>query len=93
MYHILIFSSMLTFLTLNIHIPTIALNKNKLISVGTMSISSIPKRLKTLPTQKKKPLIINELIFSFSISTKARETKELKPALSTIITKIKNIRF
>jgi hypothetical protein len=69
------------------------LNTIKLISVGTISTSSIPKRLKRLATQKKKPLIINELILSFSISTKARDTKELKPALRTMITKIKKMRF
>ena len=58
-----------------------------------MSTISIPRRLNTLATQKKKPLITNELIFYFSISTKARDTKELKPARSTMITKIKKMRF
>lgn len=74
-------------------VPTIALSTNRLKSVGRMSTSYIPKRLIMLATQKKKPLIIKELIFSFSISTNAKDTKELKPALSTMMTSIKNIKF
>jgi hypothetical protein len=66
---------------------------NKLISVGNISTSYIPKRFNTLATQKKKPLNTKELIFSFYISTNAKETKELNPALSTMITKIKKNKF
>ena len=65
----------------------------RLKSVGMMSTSSMPIRLTTLATQKKKPLITKELIFSFSISTKASDTNELKPARSTMITKIRKARF
>jgi len=75
------------------HITTIELNTDKLKSVGKMSTNYIPTRFITFATQKKNPLTISELMFSFYISTKAKDTKELKPALRTIMTKIKNIKF
>jgi hypothetical protein len=65
----------------------------RLRSVGRISTIYMPMRLTTLATQKKKPLMTKELIFSFSISTKASDTKELKPALSTMMTKTRKTRF
>ena len=58
-----------------------------------MSMSSIPNKFVTLATQKKKPLIINELILYFYISTNANDTNELNPALSIIIIRMRNFRF
>ena len=75
------------------HITTIELNTNRLTSVGKTSTSYIPTKFITFATQKKNPLMINELMFSFYISTKAKDTKELKPALRMMMTKIKKIRF
>ena len=64
-------------------------NKKRQISVEIRSTISIVKKLETFAIQKKKPLMISDFIPSFYISMKARETKELKPALSTIIIKIR----
>ena len=64
-------------------------SKKRQRSVEIRSTISIVKKLDTLATQKKKPLMISDFIPSFYISMKARETKELKPALRTIIMKIK----
>ena len=64
-------------------------NKKRQISVEIRSTISIVKKLETFAIQKKKPLMISDFIPSFYISMKARDTKELKPARSTIMIKIR----
>lgn len=59
-----------------------------LVSISTKSISYVVPKLTTFATQKNKPLTMTEGIPDFSISIKANDTKELKPALRIIMRKI-----
>ena len=61
----------------------------RLISVSIRSTISMVMKFDTLAIQKKKPLMMSDFIPFFYISMKARETKELKPALRTMMINIR----
>ena len=79
--------------TVTTHIITKSDSKNKLRSVLVMSTKVMVMKFDTFAIQKKKPLTISDFIPSFYISMKESDTKELKPALKTIIRKIKKYKF
>ena len=81
------------FLTAITHPTTKIINRVRAMSGFMKSIISIVIKFDTLAIQKKNPLTTSDLTPPFSISIKARETNELKPALKTMITKIKKYRF
>lgn len=64
--------------TIKVIIPILA-------SISTRSTSYVVAKLTTFATQKNIPLTITEGMPDFSISMKAKDTKELKPALRIII--------
>lgn len=59
-----------------------------LASIYTRSKSYVVPKLTTFATQKNMPLTITEGMPDFSISMKAKDTKELNPALRMMMRKI-----
>ena len=76
-------------MTTKTHKAAEAVNRKRLRSVGKKSMTSIVTKLETFAIQKKNPLTISDFIPYFYISIKANETNELKPALSTMMMKIR----
>ena len=79
--------------TATTHITTKSDNKNRLRSVLLKSTKVIVMKFDTFAIQKKKPLTISDFMPSFYISIKESDTKELKPALKTMMRKIKKYKF